>query len=154
MKYDPSIPLEFYERLMDSIQSLNAECFNGQLSAAVLAHLAELPKLDPEARAFVARICRFMKLSGITAEDFSPQAARALCVLPPKVLPHAWDGAIPMMTGPGRHQLVDEYLRQSPWIAGGPGTQMLDIGCGFPPVTTIDTARQFDEWTVKGAASP
>src|SRR4029453_5578077 len=31
------------------------------------------------------------------------------------------------------------------------GITFLDLGCGFPPLTTLDTARRFPDWQIVGA---
>jgi hypothetical protein len=66
----------------------------------------------------------------------------------PRQVPEAWDGMVPPITMPGRHKLTDEFIRASPWTdMSGPGT-MLDIGCGYPPVTTGETAERFPDWSI------
>jgi hypothetical protein len=30
----------------------------------------------------------------------------------------------------------------------GPGTTLLDLGCGFPPITSVDTAERFPDWSI------
>ncbi|MFQ5704526.1 MAG: hypothetical protein ACE5HT_10950 [Gemmatimonadales bacterium] len=94
---------------------------------------------------------RNMKRARIEAHDFSQFLAWAVGSVVSKFLPGAWGGAIPPVTQPGRHATIDEYMAQSQWRSLEPGSTLLDIGCGFPPVTTADTARRFPEVDVVGA---
>jgi hypothetical protein len=71
--------------------------------------------------------------------------------LAPSILPGAWGGMVPPITVPGRHKKIDSYLRSNPWTNFEPGTILLDLGCGFPPQTSMDAADAFPEWQIVGA---
>jgi SAM-dependent methyltransferase len=42
-------------------------------------------------------------------------------------------------------------LRSNEWAKFEPGTVLLDVGCGFPPQTSIEAAEAFPEWRIVGA---
>ena len=105
----------------------------------------------PEVRDFVERAFRLMALSKFDPRDLSPAMARFFVVFAPSILPGAWGGIVPPITMPGRHKKIDAYLRSNPWTNFGPGTVLLDLGCGFPPQTSMDAAEAFPEWQIVGA---
>ena len=57
---------------------------------------------------------------------------------------------VPPFTLPGRHRKIDAYLRSNEWANFEPRTVMLDVGCGFPPQTSIEAAEAFPEWRIVG----
>ena len=129
---------------------LNAEYFGGRLTPAILRHLGSLERAGREPQAFAARMCRQMRDRAIPAEDFSGFLAWSAATFVPRLLPAAWNGAILPITTPGRHRQLDEYLAHNPWHPVGLGDRILDLGCGFPPVTTVELARRFPEASVTG----
>lgn len=68
----------------------------------------------------------------------------------PRVVPSAWDGAVPPISAPGRHQKLDDYLARNSWHRPGGEPVLLDLGCGFPPVTALDSATTLTGWRVIG----
>jgi hypothetical protein len=92
-----------------------------------------------------------MSLSRFDYHDLSPFMALWLGSIIPRNLPCAWGGAVPPITMEGRHRRIDDYLAANPYATLGPGTVMLDIGCGFPPRTAMDAARRFPDWCIVGA---
>ena len=68
----------------------------------------------------------------------------------PNMLPAAWDGRIPPLTMSGRHQRFDTYVANQSWPATDDIPVFIDIGCGFPPMTTADTAKNFPDWHIYG----
>jgi hypothetical protein len=65
-------------------------------------------------------------------------------------MPSAWGGRIPPLTFPGRHKKLDSYVASIELPGGGEPPVFVDIGCGFPPITTVDTARKFSDWRIYG----
>jgi hypothetical protein len=63
----------------------------------------------------------------------------------------AWQGVIPPFTLDGRHRKIDDYIERHAWFRANPSGTLLDVGCGFPPVTTVETAARFPSWQVIGA---
>jgi SAM-dependent methyltransferase len=101
-------------------------------------------------RDFVERAFRLMAISKFDARDFTPFTARFFSVIAPGILPGAWGGMVPPFTLPGRHKKIDAYLRANEWAKFEPGMTMLDVGCGFPPQTSIDAAEAFPDWRIVG----
>ena len=45
---------------------------------------------------------------------------------------------------------MDAYLAHNPWHRPGREPVLLDLGCGFPPVTALDSATTLPGWRVIG----
>lgn len=122
----------------------------GRLTAPVLRHLAAAGRAGPDVRRFVTRLCAQFSARGIPAEDFSTYLAWSAATFVPRLLPSAWDGVAPI-TVAGRHRRLDEYLAGNPWRRPRPGDRILDLGCGFPALTTFELAARFPTARVTGA---
>ena len=129
----------------------NRRHFDGRLSAPVVEFLRGLEDADASAHEFADRAFRLMRVSGIEATNVSHLAAWQIGVIAPHVLPSAWGGKIPPITAKGRHKLVDQYIATNPWHRPEARGLLVDLGCGFPPYTTIDSASQLTDWDVIGA---
>jgi hypothetical protein len=127
--------------------------FNGQLPPIVLSILdgLELSHQHPHVQAVVERHFRFMNRAGIPASCYSDEVARNLCVVLPNIAPNAWGGIIPPITFRGRHRTIDAYIRRNTWQKPCQGRKFLDLGCGFPPLTTVETAEELSDWEIIGA---
>jgi hypothetical protein len=121
------------------------------MSSETLDLLKNLPEQSQEVQTFVERIFRFMKRAKFRAEDFSLFFAWGVGFLPSRILPGAWGGLIPPITIEGRHAKIDEYLSQNPWHPLEQESTLLDLGCGFPPRTSMDTANRFPDWQIIAA---
>ncbi len=132
------------------VSHLNHTYFSGKLSAGFLQQLATLPLERKDVLSFVERSFRLMKRGGHPAEDLSSLQGGILGSLMARILPGAWEGKVPPITVAGRHVGIDDYFSKSALINGGP-LRMLDIGCGFPPHTTLETAARFPEWHITAA---
>lgn len=136
--------------LSDYVTELNDRHFAGRLSPAVLEKLADLPAQRADVRAVVERLFRMMRRGGFDAADLSPSQGAFLGSMVAKVLPGAWGGRIPPITFADRHGKLDQYVATTRWLRhDAPGT-FLDLGCGFPPLTTVETADHFADWQVWG----
>jgi hypothetical protein len=135
---------------MTTVAGLNAEVFDGRLSAAVLRHLAALDQERPEVRAFVRRAFGLLARSRFRAEDVSPFFGWSLGAIVPRMLPGAWGGVVPPTTVDRRHVRFDEYVQQA---FPSSARLFLDVGCGLPPLTTLNTAEHFPDWAVTGVDS-
>ena len=135
----------------NSIEELCDRYLGGRPSEAVLQLLKSAEQQRPEVRDFVERAFRLMALSKFDPRDISPTIARFFVVFAPSILPGAWGGIVPPITLAGRHKKIDAYLRSNPWITFAPGTVLLDVGCGFPPQTSMDAAEAFPEWQIVGS---
>jgi len=125
--------------------------FDGRLSAASLDQFEGRSLLSSEAREVLDRMFRLMKLSKFPPEDFSEHLAWTIAFAVARIVPSAWGGLIPPITGAGRHTQIDEYIASNPWYDAPPNATLLDLGCGFPPQTTVDAAVRFPSWQIVGA---
>ena len=124
------------------------------LGASLPAHLEaafSLPQLKPYAQDFIRRMLALMKRSGYSASEFNPVLLHWASVIIPSVLPGVWGGQIPPITLPGRHKKLDAYVAAQNIPTGKEPNVFLDLGCGFPPLTAVDTARELSNWQVIGA---
>ena len=135
----------------NSVEELCDRDLGGRPSEAALQVLRKAEQQRPEVRDFVERAFRLMALSKFDPRDSSTFVARFFTVIAPGILPGAWGGIVPPFTLPGRHRKIDAYLRSNEWATFKPGTVLLDVGCGFPPQTSIEAAEAFPEWRIVGA---
>ena len=142
MAIDPSLSLQ--------VRRWNDQYFAGQLSQAALSLMHSPDTVNDEASALVERALRWCKRARIEARDLTLFQAWSFGRLFPKLVPSAWGGLIPPVTREGRHRKIDEYVSRTPWRAENTAGTFLDIGCGLPPTTTVDTARRFPDWQVIG----
>ncbi|MDA1191244.1 MAG: class I SAM-dependent methyltransferase [Candidatus Poribacteria bacterium] len=133
-----------------SIHDLNTRHFAGRLSAPVLDTLSPIDRERPEVRAFTERAFRQMRAANFRAEDFTTALAHALSRVVPNILPGAWTVPVPPITATDRNRLFDEYLAHR-FTANPTTRRLLDIGCGFPPHTTLDSAQRLADWQIVGA---
>jgi len=127
------------------VRDLNRRCFNGELAAATIERLEALPDRE-DARAFLERATTLMHRAGMPAQDFSPFQAELFASVASHLLPGCWGGRVPPITLAGRHARIDQLVRK---LHGDRG-RLLDIACGFPPLTTIDSSSALREWDVVG----
>jgi hypothetical protein len=133
-----------------TIEQLCDHVLGGRPAPEILQILKPLEVDRDEVRNFVRRAFRLMGIANIGVHNFSPWAAFGLAMAK-GFLPGAWGGRIPPITAPGRHKTIDDYLAATPWPAFGRNTTMIDLGCGFPPTTTLETAARFPDWQIVGA---
>jgi len=130
-------------------ERMNACYFDGRLAADVVDRLSALPVDREDARAFVERMFRSMHGAGVGAAEVSLLQADIVAALLSRLLPGSWEGRVPPITVGGRHSKLDQLVAQ---IAGDdalPRT-MIDVACGFPPLTTVDTATALEGWQITG----
>jgi SAM-dependent methyltransferase len=127
------------------VQDLNRRRFGGRLGAATLERLEALPDRE-DARAFLERAAALMQRAGMPPEDFSAFQAEMFASIAAHLLPGCWGGRVPPITLTGRHARIDQLVRQ---LHGDTG-RLLDIACGFPPLTTIDSNSALPHWDVVG----
>lgn len=106
--------------------------------------------LSAEARGVVIRLLTLMKRSSCPATEINSQMIWLLASVTPGMLPSAWGGHIPPVTSPGRHKKLDDYVTRQLRAPTHGQPVFIDIGCGFPPATTMDTARRLPDWSVFG----
>ncbi len=91
-----------------------------------------------------------MRRAAVPATEITPHMIWLLSTVNPAMLPSAWGGRIPPLTCSSRHKKLDSYVKQQAKIRGNGKPVFVDLGCGFPPVTTVDTALNFPDWSVFG----
>ncbi len=117
-------------------------------------HVAMLKKAEnerSEVKEFIERAFRLMAISNLAPAHMTPGLAWILGVMIPRLLPGAWGNIVPPFTAEDRHKLINAYLNANPWGQFPEGTVLLEMGCGFPPQTALDAARDFPHWQVIGA---
>ena len=115
-----------------------------------LAGAISWSNLPGDARDYILRLLALMKRSGYSTAQFNPILIQWLSFTIPNMLPRAWGGRIPPITFPLRHKKLDDYVAQLNWTPGEEPLIFVDIGCGFPPVTTSETAQRFPDWQIIG----
>ena len=128
------------------VDSFNKQYFGGGLSTDVIERLQQLPVEREDARGFLERMGRLVRISGMDPHDLSPCQADILASLIARLLPGTWAGRIPPITIPGRHRKFDELVGR---LCGERG-RLIDVACGFPPFTTMDTAKALPGWDIVG----
>jgi len=126
------------------------EQFLGTRLPEYLADQISLTELSSETRQFILRMLALMKRAYYPATEFNSFFMRALSTYVPGALPSAWQGRIPPITMPGRHRKLDAYAAQQTPISTSGRPVFVDLGCGFPPVTTVETAQNLSDWTIFG----
>jgi hypothetical protein len=135
---------------MSFISELSDRYFAGGLSPEVVELLGPIDQERPEVQEFVERMFRLMHAEHIQARDFSEGLAWVVGNFLAGILPGAWGGIVPPITQKGRHSGIDEYLASNPWRKLAAGDRLLDLGCGFPPITTLDSAARFPDVQITG----
>lgn len=133
------------------VDHINQKYFGGGLSPAFLEGIRQFPTEREDVRAFIERMCVFAAQAGLRPSDFSALQGDVLGTLIARILPGAWQGRVPPITVKGRHQKIDQLVRANRYLGQRDSGRMLDLGCGFPPETTVDTADALDGWTIQGA---
>ena len=124
--------------------------FLGDRIPEPLADAVRLPDLTAETRGFIRRMLRLMREARYPAANLNPSLLNWVTTTIPSVLPGAWGGRIPPITIPRRHEALDAYVAGQAGTAGAARPLFVDVGCGFPPDTTADTARNLPDWQVYG----
>jgi SAM-dependent methyltransferase len=127
---------------------INGTYFDHRLSPGLVAAFDRLDDQRKEVRSFAERLARLFNAAHIDATDVPMAVGRALHDVVPHILPGAWDGLVPSITYPCRHVRIDTYLEGNRWWEPRGRVRLLDLGCGFPPLTSVDTAERFPHWSV------
>lgn len=115
-----------------------------------LTEKISFPDLPADARDVILRMLALMKRASCPATEINSQMIWLLSVVTPAMLPSAWGGRIPPLTSAGRHKKLDDWVSRQIRLSGHERPVFIDLGCGFPPTTTVDTARFLPEFTVYG----
>ncbi|HET9257669.1 MAG TPA: hypothetical protein VFO16_21065 [Pseudonocardiaceae bacterium] len=128
----------------------NAAYFDNNLSAGALSALAGLETARPDAQALADRAFRLMRMARLKPADLSVFTAWQIGFGTPRTVPSAWAGAVPPVTLPDRHRRLDAYIVGNSWHQPREEPVLLDLGCGFPPFTTAESAARLPGWRVIG----
>ena len=129
------------------VEQLNRAFFGGELSPAFSERLAVLPVERTDVRAFIERMCRLMTIARLGPMDLSPFQGEVLGALLARLLPDTWEGRVPPITVAGRHRRIDQLVGR---VMGADRRTMVDVACGFPPLTSVDTADALPQWQITG----
>jgi hypothetical protein len=134
-----------------SIEDLFDRTLRSRPSPQQLAILKKAETERPEVKEFIHRALRLMAISKAAPANMTPTLAWILGVMIPGLLPGAWGNVVPPFTIVDRHKQINAYLAANPWGPFPENTVLLEMGCGFPPQTALDAARDFPHWQVIGA---
>ena len=132
-----------------SFNALVAHYLGGQIPAPMVAGIS-FPALPTDVQHFITRMFILMQKADFPATDFTPTLIWQLANLIPGFLPCAWSGRVPPLTLPKRNAKIDDYVGKHSWPDGLVDPVFVDMGCGFPPITTTDSAAALPGWHVFG----
>ncbi len=133
------------------IDSINHKYFDGKLSKAQMTRLQDLDPKNTEAKNFMEGAMARIQRMGVSAKDIGELIFWEMASIWPKILPGAWSGIVPPITFPNRHVLLEDYMEKNQWKPLTVGSKVVDLGCGFPPLTAVDLARKFPHIQITGA---
>lgn len=115
-----------------------------------MAAAISFPALPTDVQDFIRRMLLLMQKADFPVTDFTPTLIWQLAHIIPGFLPCAWSGRVPPLTLPKRNAKIDAYIVKHSWPDGRVDPVFIDMGCGFPPVTTTDSAVALSGWRVFG----
>jgi len=115
-----------------------------------LAQTIDFSTMGSAGQSFILRMLNLMGKAGQSATDFNPWLIWELATVIPRILPGVLGGIIPPFTNPGRHEVFDAYIKKTISTSKDRKNIFVDIGCGLPPLTTVETAANFPGWEVYG----
>jgi len=131
------------------VEKWNQQYFDNHLSETCQMRLATMDFSNKQLVDFVNIVFHFMKLANFNAKNFYPDLATWFATYISSYLPRA-DQTHINLTGEGRLASIDEYFHKHPDYDQEKKLQYLDVGCGIPPYTTIETAKMFTNWEIEG----
>jgi hypothetical protein len=115
-----------------------------------MASAISFTALPTDVQNFISRMFILMQKADFPATDFTPKLIWQLANIIPGFLPCAWSGMVPPLTLAQRNAKIDAYVVKHAWPDGLVNPVFVDIGCGFPPITTMDSAAALSGWRVFG----
>lgn len=112
--------------------------------------MAGLVTAERDAQALADRVFRLMRMAQFEPTDLSLFTAWAIGFSAPRTVPSAWNNAVPPVTMAGRHHKLDDYIAGNSWHQPHDEPVLVDLGCGFPPFTTVESAVRLPGWQVIG----
>src|ERR1700722_2688805 len=131
------------EAAWTSIEDLFDQTLGSRPSAQNLAMIKKAENERPEVKEFLHRACRLMAIAKASPANMTPSLAWILGVMIPRLLPGAWGNIVPPITYEDRYKQINACLNASPWGQFPDDSVLLEMGCGFPPQTALDAARDF-----------
>jgi len=132
-----------------SFNTLVAHYLGGQLPKEMAAAIS-FPALPTDVKRFISRMLILMRKADFPVTDFTPTLIWQLSNIIPGFLPCAWSGRAPPLTLPMRNAKIDAYVVKHTWPDGLVNPVFVDMGCGFPPITTLDAAAALSGWRIFG----
>jgi hypothetical protein len=132
-----------------SFNTLVTHYLGGQLPKEMAAAIS-LQALPTDVQDFICRMLILMRRADFPASDFTPTLIWQLSHIIPGFLPCAWSGRVPPLTLPKRNAKLDAYVVKHSWPDRLVNPVFVDMGCGFPPITTMDAAAALSGWRVFG----
>lgn len=126
------------------------ERFLGRRLPEKMAEAVSYPELPGDVKRFITRMLILMRKADFPVTDFTPVLVWQLSNIIPGFLPSAWSGRVPPLTLPKRNARIDAYVVKHSWPDGMVNPVFVDLGCGFPPITTTDAAAALSGWRVFG----
>jgi hypothetical protein len=123
--------------------------FNNNLSSEVVTILEHLDFNNQEITDFLSIYFNYLYLSGSNPHNFSPQLAQWYVGYLDNYMLSAWQ-RVPPITASGRLRHIDALFVHELGLDPNQSLTALDIGCGYPPETTLDMARNFPAWNITG----
>jgi SAM-dependent methyltransferase len=142
--------MEACDQMGNIVETWNTAYFDNRLSPGAVAALDALNKANADAQALTDRAFRLMRVAHLDAADLSVFTAWMFSFSVPQAVPSAWGGTVPPVTVAGRHQKIDDYIAENPWHRPGSEPVLVDLGCGFPPLTAVDSATRLPKWRIVG----
>lgn len=132
-----------------SFNTLVAHYLGGQLPEQMAAAIS-FPALPTDVKRFITRMLILMRKADFPVTDFTPGLIWQLANIIPGFLPCAWRGMVPPLTLAKRNAKIDAYVVKHTWPDGLVNPVFVDMGCGFPPITTTEAATALSGWRVFG----
>lgn len=124
--------------------------FLGRRLPEQMAEAISFPALPTDVQRFITRMLILMRKADFPVTDFTPVLIWQLSNIIPGFLPCAWGGRVPPLTLPKRNAKLDVYVLKHTWPDSLVRPVFVDMGCGFPPITTMDAAASLSGWRVFG----
>jgi len=136
----------------NTVEELCDRHLGGRPSEAVLQLLKKAEPQRPEVRDFLERAFRLMAITKFDPRDLSPAGGTLFCgVWRRGFCPGLGEASCrpsPCRGGTRKSMRICGRIRGR---NSSPGTVLLDLGCGFPPQTSVDAADSFPDWQIVGA---
>lgn len=135
--------------MQEIVKEWNEKYFGGQLSQECLTELNKVDSEYTELVDFIDTQLYYYHLSHGRSKNFSPLAARFYATIAKSYMPSMWE-KIPPITHEGRLKIIDQIAQSVLNIPPNQSISFLDIGCGYPPVTTVETSDTYPKWMCIG----